>query len=411
VDIHRRERLIDRSGIRRVFTPRTPIHSNYLLVGRQDQLAQIVGGLREPGGHAVIFGDRGVGKTSLANCVSEHFKKSLGQEFVHFERCDSESTFISLISAALTRVGVDLQVRERISTHEQGGDAGLSVGIAKAEIASKRAVSTTESGEYAQITPAWAATRLASYPGLLIIDELDIVSSDQTVVSVATFIKQLSDRRAPLKICIVGIADTVARLLRGHQSSSRSLVESKLGRMHVRELKEVILAGEMRTELRFDDDVVDEIVAVSAGYPYFTHLLALKSAEVAVLDGRRRVVASDLDLAWESAVRDTEESLRHVYVRAISYDDGSLAAKVLIASSEVDKTEIHLSEFSRRFFGTGVSSTPEQVRSCLDSLLKDGSVVSQLDQLVFKFVDPRMPSFIKMHHRALRNGAQSDKRT
>lgn len=50
-----------------VFSPGAPIRERELFSGRLDQISQLLDAVRQNGKHAVIFGDPGVGKTSLAN--------------------------------------------------------------------------------------------------------------------------------------------------------------------------------------------------------------------------------------------------------------------------------------------------------------------------------------------------------
>ncbi len=49
----------------RVFQPRIPINRPDFFAGRWDQLTTIVDAVSQAGLHAVIYGERGVGKTSL----------------------------------------------------------------------------------------------------------------------------------------------------------------------------------------------------------------------------------------------------------------------------------------------------------------------------------------------------------
>ena len=54
----------------KVFRPRTPITSKELFAGRWNELKAVADAVNQPGLHAVIYGERGVGKTSLANVIS-----------------------------------------------------------------------------------------------------------------------------------------------------------------------------------------------------------------------------------------------------------------------------------------------------------------------------------------------------
>ncbi|MSQ27987.1 MAG: hypothetical protein EXR51_07615 [Dehalococcoidia bacterium] len=58
-----------RVQLRQVFTPGAPISHKDSLSGRSKQITQVLEAVGEHGKHAVIFGERGVGKTSLAGLV------------------------------------------------------------------------------------------------------------------------------------------------------------------------------------------------------------------------------------------------------------------------------------------------------------------------------------------------------
>ena len=50
----------------RAFSPSSPITEKELFAGRQEQLDRLSDVLSSRGQHALVYGDRGVGKTSLA---------------------------------------------------------------------------------------------------------------------------------------------------------------------------------------------------------------------------------------------------------------------------------------------------------------------------------------------------------
>jgi len=50
-----------------VFKPTAPINREDLFAGRQPQTRDVVDAVNQQGQHAVLYGERGVGKTSLAN--------------------------------------------------------------------------------------------------------------------------------------------------------------------------------------------------------------------------------------------------------------------------------------------------------------------------------------------------------
>ena len=57
----------------KVFSPSAPIKSRDLFSGRFTEIRKLYEALSQKGEHAVLYGERGVGKTSLANIISEIF--------------------------------------------------------------------------------------------------------------------------------------------------------------------------------------------------------------------------------------------------------------------------------------------------------------------------------------------------
>ena len=58
-----------RFEINQLFTPSAPVTTAELFAGRSRQLVRIVDSIAEPGRHVILYGERGVGKTSLAQIV------------------------------------------------------------------------------------------------------------------------------------------------------------------------------------------------------------------------------------------------------------------------------------------------------------------------------------------------------
>ena len=55
---------------KQLFNPSSPIDESRLFSGRTEQVRDLLDIVYERGAHAVIFGERGVGKSSLANTLS-----------------------------------------------------------------------------------------------------------------------------------------------------------------------------------------------------------------------------------------------------------------------------------------------------------------------------------------------------
>ena len=69
------ERRIRKSNVRHIFTPHKPITDERFFRGRLEEMKQLLSTLNTPGEHALLYGDRGVGKSSLANIAAQNLVK------------------------------------------------------------------------------------------------------------------------------------------------------------------------------------------------------------------------------------------------------------------------------------------------------------------------------------------------
>ncbi len=392
-----REERIKKSKVREVFTPHRPINSVNLFWGRQKEVQKLLEHINTPGQHALLYGDRGVGKSSLANIAAELLISKLIKGKLYKKRCDSKDTFETIVSQPLKAVGVDVNITTIKSAHEQGAKAGLKVPIAEAGIDSKR-INARES-KASPLSPSAVADHLLKAEGLLLIDETDALTNPDDKKRLAELIKLLSDNGSGFKLLVVGIAETAEQLTGGHASVQRCLKETKLGRMRGDELSLIITEGGRELGLRFEVPVVQKIVRLSAGYPHFTQLLALKCAEEATANGNDTIVAADLDSALAAAVEDAEGTLRRVYNSAVRSYNTDMYRVILQAAAQLGRDEFSAGQLRtgiEKVTGDGI--TQQGLNNYLNRLISDdgSTVLVRKSKGIYKFSDPRMPSFIKI---------------
>src|SRR3954468_6578163 len=63
------EKFRRKALIHSTFTPGTPVNRLDLFSGRDKQINTVLGAVFSPGQHVAIYGERGVGKSSLANLI------------------------------------------------------------------------------------------------------------------------------------------------------------------------------------------------------------------------------------------------------------------------------------------------------------------------------------------------------
>jgi len=172
------EAKVIKSGVRNVFTPHVPVDDVSHFFGREDEASRLVSVINSPGQHILLYGDRGVGKTSLAMITCKVILQKL-QKGVFFEkRCDSGDTFVSVFEEPLNKCGIDLSFKEKTKTLNQGGDTGINAGFVKAGVTSKRETKETNVSNYKPDSPSWGSNQLKSLSGIILIDEADSITNN-----------------------------------------------------------------------------------------------------------------------------------------------------------------------------------------------------------------------------------------
>ena len=387
------EDAIVKSGVRDIFTPHQPISDVDLLLGRQKEVKKLVQTLNTPGQHVLLYGERGVGKSSLANIVTTILRLLIQRE-IYVKRCDRADTFESILRGPLVSVGGDLTLTS--ASEETTGNAAVDLKIASG------GAGKTYTGNYAvsnSISPSTVAELIHDVVGLLVIDEVDAIADPNERRKLAELIKLLSDAGSSFKVLIVGIAETGSELTAAHPSVQRCLKETKLGRMSVTELKQVVIKGSEKAGLNFTPKVIAAIASLSAGYPHFTHLIALKCAEMAVAEERTDIREVHLNDALELAVEDAEGTLKQDYDRATRSTGTEMYRNIVIAAASMKSEEFTSATLREEIHSlTGEPISQGSLNNFLKRLLSDdgASILRRVSKGMYRFSDPRMASFARI---------------
>ena len=211
----------------RVFTPTTPIDERALFAGRRRQLQKVIDAINQKGQHAVIFGERGVGKTSLSNVLSSFLSQQTNILVLSPRvNCDGQDTFESVWKKVLDQI--------------TRNDAKQEAGFVKSAKTKRHAVSQELTTPTTPDSIRQMLTNLAlgSLP-ILIIDEFDRLHQ-KVKAAFADTIKSLSDHAVGATVILVGVADTINDLIREHQSVERALVQIRMPRRVSTSLRQVL---------------------------------------------------------------------------------------------------------------------------------------------------------------------------
>lgn len=216
---------------------------------------------------------------------------------------------------------------------------------------------------------------------------------------ISELVKQLSDKDSPLKFLIVGIAETATELINGHESVQRCLKETPLKKLLDEEIQKIIEVGSSKLSLSFSPSAIKKIVKVSAGYANFAHLLALKASEKAIGEERNEIGLGHITEATDDACGDAEGTLKATYNDAVRSSNTEEFKRVLIAASFITSDEFNAPSLRNAYW---VLWSTEITQGWLNNYLQKivsngkGSILRRLAKGVYKFNDPRMPSYIRL---------------
>ncbi len=247
-----------------VFTPGYPVCQKDLFSGRAEQLHRIVQALSEPGRHPVIFGQRGVGKTSLANILGEGLQGLVVLKI----SCDGSDTFATIWNRVL--YNATMSFKQQAFGFSQP-ESTKSVTLAEAL---GHDPATAKAAEIADLL------RKITQLCVIILDEFDKVTDQVAKATFADLIKILSDTAPNVTLILVGIAENIHELIGEHPSIERNLVQIELPLMSDEELRVIVKTGFERLNIKPEAGVVEQVPVLSGGYPHYAHLLGLCSASV-----------------------------------------------------------------------------------------------------------------------------------
>lgn len=377
--------------LNQVFSPSTPIQEKDFFFGRMSQLEKIIEAINEKGQHAILYGERGVGKTSLANTMN----KSFTNVFPVKVTCDRKDSFKSLWESAF----------EKIQFSKTTSGIGFNAEKMTEIVDMEEHITTIQNLKTNHII-----TLLNSFGEdfklMFIFDEFDNINNEKTRASFADLIKSLSDNNINTTIILVGIADNIESLIGNHQSLERCLKQVKLPRMGKEECEEIIDNGIKKLGLKIDKSVREKIIEFSSGFPHYVHLLCKYGCRELINNERITFSEAYLTIAINKGIDNTSEQLRISYRKAILSSNSSEKWKFLLhacANCNLDEfNSFSISDIVKKYNSlTKSNSKNNNLNYNLNKLATEsrGEILAKLGKGMstrYTFKNPMMRAFIKL---------------
>lgn len=310
------EKMRHRIGLSNTFSPSAPVGKLTFFSGRESQLDRVTEAIFQRGQHAVIYGERGVGKTSLANVLADWLKflNKFNYQIVR-HNCAATSTFNSIWEGIF---------RELSYTRSEAGFLGAEISV-----------------PMSSFIPANAGPEdirfLLQQTGsstVVILDEYDRVPKASAASGLlADTIKSLSDHSVDATLIIIGVGDSIDDLIAEHKSVERALIQIKMPRMLDDELFSILEKGFSQAEMSIDFTARGQIAALSQGLPHNTHELGLLTGYACLDADRLNAGKDDVETAIRKAVENAQQTIVASYCQAITSPHQNIYKEILLAAA------------------------------------------------------------------------------
>jgi Cdc6-like AAA superfamily ATPase len=297
-----------RLKIQKVFVPGTPISKYDLFSGRHDQMTQAMGAVLQPGRHVAVFGERGVGKTSLAKVLITT-QESDGYHTLETltMNCDESDDFTTLW-------------RKIFRVLPYGYDEGKTVYLD----------SFLPTEEVLPDDVRYCLSRFRS-PSLIALDEIDKLKNSDARNLLAATIKNLSDHATNTTLILIGVADSVDELIDEHKSVARALVTVPMPRMSDAEIAEIVDTGTRNLGMTIDESATRSVINFSRGFPFYAHSFGLHGGLKAIDDKRLNITVQDVGEATVNVALSAREIQTAHYKAVLSAQKTSRYETALLA--------------------------------------------------------------------------------
>ena len=298
-------------------SPAQPIQSIEHLIGRSSELSRIEKALFAPGRHIFIYGDRGVGKSSLAATAANQLQSS-DAKYIDVS-CAPDATLQTVVANIGYQAMNTSRVRKtKHSTTASLGLRYLNIGQSSETTISDLHLEVRSLLDAVEILREVAA--IHSNRPIVVLDEFDRMKNPNERNMFADLVKHLGDKKVDIRFIFTGVGRTLEELLGAHQSAIRQFETIELEKLSWDARWDIAINAANAFNLELSEDIYIRIAAISDGYPYYVHLITEKLLWRVFEDPK-----SVTHITWDhfhDALRDAVESinaeLRRPYEMAVN---------------------------------------------------------------------------------------------
>jgi Cdc6-like AAA superfamily ATPase len=302
-----------------LFTPSTPIGVAELFAGRRDQIGKLLDAVSERGRHAIVYGEPGVGKTSLAQTLQYFIPRRTSTVKYIRKQAFSSDDYSSIWMEIFRNIHFRVDIGEGYKEYPVADI--YKDGVKPSDVV--RELSYFSENDVP----------------IIVIDEYNIIKDKDSSLQMAETVKAVSDAGLLPTIVIVGISDTVQDLIEGHASIARCTEEVLMPRMSNDEMRLLLEGRYTRLNMRIDGDAKWKIINLSKGLPAFAHALGRGSAYSAIEAKRLQIKESDVDRAIEELLGSSQNTLKNDYETATRSNQARARFKQILTACALSKTD------------------------------------------------------------------------
>ncbi len=273
-----------------VFSPHAPIDEEELFAGRLGLIDSLMETVFQRGQHGIIYGERGVGKTSLTRILQRKiFARSKRFKIIQ-RNCTASHNYRTIWEQLLDDIKYDSELMYSDLVDQKTDGYQLN---------------------------KWIQDMPETFHPVFIIDEYDRVKDSKTHIQMADTIKYFSDFSCRATIIIVGVSRDVKSLFGGHPSIERNIRQMPMPYMSKGELNQIVDKRLNDLGMTIDKSVENTLISLAQGLPGYTHLLGQNATRNAIRRRNMHVDIEDLNAALDVSIATCDEKIRELYARAV----------------------------------------------------------------------------------------------